>query len=188
LESIIGKSSQYFHGFDVSVKIDLYGRGNAIINTGIGFLNHMLELLSKHSSMDISIDCSGDIKVDDHHTVDEIGMNLGLAFKTALSKISSPINRYGFSSIPMDEVMSTVVIDVGAKRSSFIFDVLFASSHVGELATASIREFWNMFSQKAEVNLICKSEYGINDHHIAEGLFKCVAHAIKQSISYYEVK
>jgi imidazoleglycerol-phosphate dehydratase len=110
-------------------------------------------------------------------------MNMGLAFKNALNHSENvQINRYGFFVLPMDEALITCAVDF-CGRSSFIFDVKFSREKIGELSTEMIREFWNMFSQKSEINFIVKSEYGINDHHIAEALYKCAAKSIKIAIT-----
>lgn len=186
MDKVIGRSSERVHGFPISVEINLYGTGFAEINTGIGFFDHMLELMAKHGQFDLKVSCSGDIHVDDHHTIDEIGMNLGLAFKRALDNIQNKITRYGFFILPMDEVLTTCAIDVNAKRQSFVYDVRFKNETLGTLKTDTLREFWSMFSQKLECNFVIKSEYGYNDHHIAEGMFKCVSHTLKEAVKIKE--
>ncbi len=182
MQEIVGRSSKRFHGFLIETEVIFFGSGKTEIDTQIGFLDHMIELLAKHGQFDIKVKCVGDVHVDNHHTVDEVAMNLGLAFKEAVGKIPHKIVRFGHCILPMDEVLSTVAIDIDAHRQSFVFDVSFRSKSLGMLTTDAIREFWSMFSQKLECNLIIKSEYGVNDHHIAEGLFKCVARAINKSI------
>lgn len=184
--NFIGSASEKFHGFSCEVSINLYGKGNSEIHTGIGFLDHMLELFAKHGNFDLKVLCDGDLNIDEHHTVDEISMNLGLAFKRACHSIIGSIKRFGFYILPMDEVMTTSSVDVLARRQSFVFDVIFHTENLGMIKTEMIREFWSMFSQKAECNLIIKSEYGINDHHIAEGVFKCVARSMKEALDFKE--
>jgi len=169
------------HGFPNEILLNIDGNGANNINTGIGMFDHLLELFSKHGNFNLDITCKGDLHVDDHHTVDEIGMNLGLAFKEAIQSNYS-INRYGFFILPMDETLTTCAVDF-CGRSSFIFDVEFKGEKLGSLSTEMIREFWNMFSQKAQINFIVKSEYGTNDHHIAEGLFKCIAKSINIALT-----
>jgi len=186
MESVVGCASENFHGFPIDVEVNIYGSGRSNINTGIGFLDHMLELMAKHGQFDIKVICEGDLNVDDHHTVDEIAMNLGIAFKRALASNSHKINRFGFFGMPMDEVLTTVAVDIEANRQSFVFDANFQSEMLGTLKTDMIREFWSMFTQKLECNLIIKSEYGYNDHHIVEGIFKCVAHSIKIAVKVKE--
>ena len=175
------KINKSIHGFPIEISLNIDGVGKNNINTGVGMFDHLLQLFSKHGNFDLDISCEADLNVDDHHLIDEVGMNLGLAFKEATSKIDlTKINRYGFYILPMDEALVTNAVDF-CNRSSFIFDVKFSREKIGDLSTEMIREFWNMFSQKAEINFIVKSEYGINDHHIAEALFKCVARTIKMA-------
>lgn len=171
------------HGFPIEITLNLDGQGKNNIDTGVGMFDHLLQLFSKHGNFDLDIKCKADLQVDDHHLVDEVGMNLGLAFKNILNQTeNSKINRYGFYILPMDEALATCAVDF-CGRSSFIFDVRFTREKIGTLSTDMIREFWSMFSQKAEINFVVKSEYGINDHHIAEVLFKCVAKTIKIAIT-----
>lgn len=179
----ISNVNKSIHGFPVDIILNIDGQGKSDISTGVGMLDHLLQLFSKHGKFDINISCQADLNVDDHHLVDEIAMNLGLAFKNALNQTEIiNINRYGFFILPMDEALITCAIDF-CKRSSFVFDVKFSREKIGDLSTEMIREFWNMFSQKAEINFIVKSEYGINDHHIAEALFKCAARTINIALS-----
>lgn len=171
------------HGFPINVSLNIDGTGRHNISTGNGMFDHLLQLFSKHGNFNIDISCNADINVDDHHLVDEIGMNLGTAFKRAIENSSTlPINRYGFFILPMDEVLTTCAVDF-CNRSSFVFNVNFKRDKIGHLSTEMIREFWSMFSQKAEINFIVKSEYGTNDHHVAEGLFKCVSKALSMAVS-----
>lgn len=177
----IATINKSIHGFPIEINLDLDGQGISNIDTGVGMFDHLLQLFSKHGNFDIDIKCQADLEVDDHHLVDEVGMNLGLLFKEALLKGKHKINRYGFFVLPMDEVLTTCAVDF-CGRSSFVFDIKFTAEKIGGLNTQMIREFWNMFSQKSEINFIVKSEYGINDHHIAEGLFKCVSKACLMAI------
>jgi imidazoleglycerol-phosphate dehydratase len=186
MEAVIGCSSEKFHGFPIDVEVNIYGQGIPSIRTGIAFLDHMLEIMSRHGRFDIKVHCEGDLHIDDHHTVDEIAMNLGLAFRKALNNNPYKINRYGFFVLPMDEVLTTASIDIEAKHQSFIFDAVFQSEMLGDLKTDMVREFWSLFSQKLECNFIVKSEYGFNDHHIAEGMFKCISRAISEAIKIKE--
>lgn len=182
-EENVGVSNERFHGFDIQVEVNLYGSGISEIDTKISFLDHMLQLFAKHGEFDIKVKCDGDDYIDDHHTVDEIAMNLGLAFKKAIFKNTKEINRFGFWILPMDEALTTVSIDVRANRFSYVYDVDFRREKIGDMSIEMFKEFWNMFAQKLECNLIIKSEYGANDHHIAEGMFKCVARAIKVALA-----
>jgi imidazoleglycerol-phosphate dehydratase len=175
--------NESIHGFPIDIKLNIDGQGKNSVETGVGMFDHLLQLFSKHGNFDLDIKCKADLQVDDHHLVDEVAMNLGLAFKNALSKQDkSKINRYGFFILPMDEALITCATDF-CGRSSFVFDVKFSKERIGELGTDMIREFWSLFSQKAEINFVIKSEYGINDHHIAEALFKCAAKTIKVALT-----
>lgn len=174
--------TQSIHGFPIEILLDIDGKGNNDIRTGVGLFDHLLQLFSRHGKFDLKIKCEADLNVDDHHMIDEVAMNLGLAFKIALSKTQKPINRYGFFILPMDEVLVTTAVDF-CSRNSFVFDATFNREKVGDMSTEMIREFWYLFSQKAEINFIIKAEYGINDHHIAEGLFKSAAKSIKLAIN-----
>lgn len=179
----ISNINKSIHGFPIEISLNIDGQGKSNINTGVGMFDHLLQLLSKHGGFDLEIMCKADLLVDDHHLVDEVAMNLGLAFKSALNQEdNSKINRYGFFILPMDEALVTCAVDF-CGRSSFVFDIGFSRDKIGELSTEMIREFWSMFSQKAEINFIVKSEYGINNHHIAEALFKCVAKSIQIAVS-----
>lgn len=174
----IAKINKSIHGFPCEITLNLDGHGMYNIDTGVGMFDHLLQLFAKHGNFDLDITCKADLHVDDHHLIDEVAMNLGLAYKDALGQSeNSKINRYGFFILPMDEALITCAVDF-CGRSSFVFDVKFSRAQIGELSTDMIKEFWNMFCQKAEINFIVKSEYGVNDHHIAEALFKCAAKSI----------
>jgi imidazoleglycerol-phosphate dehydratase len=162
---------------DVALNID--GTGNRNIDIPVGFLTHMLDLFAKQGLFDLDIKATGDTYVDEHHTVEDIGIVLGEAFAKALSD-KKGINRYGFFILPMDEALITVAIDF-AGRYSFRFDCTFAREKVGDLSTELIKHFWDAFAQNAKVNLFIKVEYGENDHHKIEGIFKSVARATRMA-------
>jgi len=162
-------------------KIDLYlnvdGSGQGKIETSIGFLNHMLEIFAKHGLFDLEIKATGDMYIDEHHIVEDIGIVLGEAFVKALGD-KRGINRYGFFILPMDEALATVAVDFSG-RYAFRLDSDFKREKVGDLPTELIRDFWDAFAQNAKVNLQIKLEYGINDHHKIEAIFKAAARAIR---------
>ena len=158
------------------MKLNIDGGGEYNIETPIGFLNHMLELFTKHGSFDIDIKATGDTNIDDHHLVEDIGIVLGQAFRKAIGN-KRGINRYGFFILPMDEVMVTSAFDFSG-RYSFQFLVDIKREMVGDMSTELVYDFWESFAQNAKVNLIIKSEFGRNDHHIIEGIFKSVSKAI----------
>lgn len=164
----------------VSIKLNIDGTGERKIDTPVGFLNHMLDLFAKHSLIDLEIKATGDTFIDEHHTVEDIGIVLGEAFLKTLDN-KKGIIRYGFFILPMDEALSTVAVDF-AGRYSFTFDCKFLNPRVGDLSTDLIWHFWDAFAQNAKVNLYIKVENGRNDHHIAESMFKAVARAIRMAI------
>ena len=163
----------------INIELNIDGTGERKIETPVGFLNHMLDLFSKHGLFDLSIKATGDTYIDEHHTVEDIGITLGEVFNKAL-RDKKGINRYGFFILPMDEALATVAIDF-AGRYSFKFDCKFINAKVGDLSTDLIWHFWDAFAQNARVNLYIKVENGRNDHHIAEAIFKAVARAIRMA-------
>lgn len=165
----------------VNIILNIDGTGQKVIDIPVGFLTHMLDLFTKHGLFDLTVKASGDTYIDEHHTVEDIGIVLGVAFAKALGN-KKGINRYGFFILPMDEAIVTVAIDF-AGRYSFRFECDFAREKVGDLSTELIKHFWDAFAQNAKVNLFIKVEYGENDHHKAEGIFKAVARAIRMASS-----
>lgn len=164
---------------DITISVNIDGTGKRSIDTPIGFLNHMLDLFSKHGLFDLNIKAKGDIYIDDHHTVEDIGIALGKTFTQALGD-KRGINRYGFFILPMDEALATVAIDF-AGRYSFQLNGDFNRKKVGDLSTELIYDFWNGFAQNAKANLNIKVENGRNDHHKIEAIFKAAARAIRMA-------
>ncbi len=164
---------------NVKISLNIDGVGKRQISTPVGFLNHMLDLFSKHGLFDLVVKATGDTYIDEHHTVEDIGIVLGEAFAKALDN-KKGINRYGFFILPMDEVLATVAIDF-AGRYSFRFDCDFIKDKVGDLSTELVKHFWDAFAQNAKVNLFIKVEYGENEHHKIEAIFKAVARAIRMA-------
>lgn len=162
---------------DISVKINLDGSGNADISTGIGFFDHMLTALSVHSGFDISVKTIGDLHVDSHHTVEDTGIVLGQAFKQAISDMKG-INRYGTAYIPMDEALGFACLDI-SNRPFLVFKAQFSDDRVGNFDTCLTEEFFRAFAFNAGITLHISGEYGKNDHHIIEAMFKACAHALK---------
>jgi imidazoleglycerol phosphate dehydratase HisB len=169
---------------DVQISLTIDGSGKRDIDTSIGFLDHMLEQFTKHGLFDLEIKAAGDTHFDDHHIVEDIGIVLGQAFNIAIGD-KRGINRYGFFILPMDDTLTTVAFDF-AGRYSFGFDVQFDRDKVGNISTELFNHFWDAFAQNARANLFIKSEYGRNDHHKAEGIFKAVAKAIRVACAYDE--
>lgn len=165
---------------DVSVTWNLDGTGKASIDTGIGFFNHMLELLAFHSGTDLTVTAEGDLDVDDHHTIEDIGIVLGTVFRQALADRKG-IARYGFFLLPMDEVLAETAMDISG-RPYLVFHCDFTRENVGAMATEMIEEFFRAFAVAAGVTLHINVRYGINDHHKMEGIFKSFARTLKAAV------
>lgn len=164
---------------DIFVKLTIDGVGKRVINTPVGFLNHMLDLFARQGLFDLEIKAKGDMYIDEHHTVEDVGIVLGKTFANALGD-KRGINRYGFFILPMDEVLATVAIDF-CGRTNFKFDCAFLREKVGDLSTELIFDFWDAFAQNAQVNLQIKIEGGRNDHHKIEAIFKAAARAMRMA-------
>ncbi len=165
----------------IAVSLNLDGSGERKIDTPVGFLNHMLDLFVKHSLIDMKVSAAGDLEIDEHHTVEDIGIVIGQAFAAAL-KEKKGISRYGFFILPMDEVLATVAIDFSG-RYAFNFSCEFGRERVGDLSTELVYDFWDGFAQNAKANIHVKIENGRNDHHKIEAIFKCAARAIRAAIN-----
>ncbi len=164
---------------DIFVKIDIDGQGKSDINTGIGFFDHMLTALSKHSGMDLEIKCKGDLYVDAHHSVEDVGIALGQAFAQAMGD-KKGIVRYGSARCPLDEALGDAVIDISG-RPFIVFNCEFAADKCGEMDTQLFEEFFRSFAFNAGITLHISSPYGVNDHHKAEAMFKSLARAIRMA-------
>jgi imidazoleglycerol-phosphate dehydratase len=162
---------------NVKVSLSIDGSGTGKIDTPIGFLNHMLEQFAKHGLFDLEIKASGDTGFDDHHTVEDVGIVLGQAFAEAIGD-KKGINRYGFFILPMDEALTTAAVDFSG-RYSFRLEAGFKREKIGDMSSELIYDFWDAFAQNARLNLFIKSEFGRNDHHQAEGIFKACAKALR---------
>lgn len=163
----------------IELKLNIDGSGKYSIETPIGFLNHMLELFAKHGLFDLNIKAFGDTQIDEHHTVEDIGIVLGQSFAQAVEG-KKGINRYGFFILPMEEVLATAAVDF-CSRYFLQFDCEFNRKKVGDLPTELIYDFWDAFAQNAKINLHIKVENGRNTHHKAEAIFKSVARAIRMA-------
>ncbi|MCI5904138.1 MAG: imidazoleglycerol-phosphate dehydratase HisB [Oscillospiraceae bacterium] len=164
---------------DITVKLNLDGSGKADIFTGIGFFDHMLTALSVHSGFDISVNAVGDLHVDPHHTVEDVGIVLGQAFKQAIGDMKG-INRYGSAYIPMDEALGFACLDI-SNRPFLVFEADFSDERVGGFDTCLTEEFFRAFAFNGGITLHVIEKYGKNDHHIIEALFKAAAHALKEA-------
>ena len=165
---------------EVLVEINLDGNGNSEINTGIGFLDHMLTLMAFHGSFDLKVNCSGDLYVDEHHTVEDIGITLGQAFSRALGD-KKGIKRYSSVYIPMDEALCNTVLDI-SNRPYLVFNVNFEREKVGSMDTQNFKEFFRAFVNESKTTLHINLLYGENDHHKIEAVFKAFARTLKEGI------
>jgi imidazoleglycerol-phosphate dehydratase len=166
---------------DVEVAVDLDGTGAASIATGIGFLDHMLDLLARHSRVDISVKAKGDLHIDHHHITEDVGIALGQAVKQALGDMKG-ISRYADVHVPMDEALTRVAIDISG-RPVLVFQVEFGRDKVGPFDTELVQEWFQAFAMNAAVTLHVATLYGGNDHHIAESCFKGLARALRAAVA-----
>lgn len=165
----------------ISLLLDIDGSGKYDIETGIPFFNHMLELFARHGLFDLKIRAAGDVDIDYHHTVEDVGIVLGQAFKQALGD-KAGINRYGFFILPMDEVLVRVALDL-SNRPVLVYDLGRIDARVRDFNVSLCREFFQAFANEVGANLHVKLEYGDEPHHIAEGAFKCFARALNVAVS-----
>lgn len=166
---------------DITLSIDLDGKGNVSVDTGIGFFDHMLTALAVHCGIDLTVKCQGDLYVDAHHTVEDTGICLGKAFAQALGD-KSGIARYGSAYVPMDEALAFCSLDISG-RAFLVFNAQFSDDRIGQFDTCLTEEFFRAFAFNAGITLHIREEYGKNDHHICEAIFKAAAHALKQAIA-----
>ena len=166
---------------DVAVAVNLDGTGASAIETGIGFFDHMLDLLARHSRIDISVKAKGDLHIDHHHTTEDVGIALGQAVKQALGDMKG-ITRYADVHVPMDEALTRVAIDISG-RPFLVFKAEFGRDKVGAFDTELVREWFQAFAINAGVTLHVETLYGSNDHHIAESCFKGLARALREAIA-----
>lgn len=161
---------------DVQVKIDLDGRGDSKIATGIGFLDHMLDLFARHGLFDLEVTCAGDLNIDGHHSVEDIALTIGQAFAAALGD-KSGIVRFGSAYVPMDETLVRAVVDLSG-RAFTVYRVPKVRDRIGELDVELVEHFWRSFAGEVRCNLHIELLYGANQHHILEAVFKSAARAL----------
>ena len=164
----------------ITLTIDLDGTGRADLHTGIGFFDHMLDGFARHGLFDVSVTCRGDLDVDCHHTIEDIGIALGTAIKEALGDKAGLV-RYGSCMLPMDETLALCAVDLGG-RPYFVYDASFAGQSCGGMDTQMAREFFYAVSYSAMMNLHLKVLYGENDHHKLEAMFKAFAKALESML------
>ena len=165
---------------DISLSLNLDGTGNADIHSSVGFLDHMLTLFARHGRFDISLTCKGDTQVDDHHSVEDIGICLGQAFRAALAE-KAGITRYGSITLPMDEALVLSAVDISG-RSFLVWDAELPSQKVGTFDTELAEEFFIAFTSNAGITLHVRLLSGKNTHHILEGIFKSTARSLRAAI------
>ncbi len=166
---------------NIKIDVNLDGKGKFKISTGIGFLDHMLEQLSKHSLIDINLNAKGDLKVDDHHTTEDTGIALGEAIAKALGDKKS-IKRFGTKYIPMDETLTRISIDL-SNRPYLIWKVKFSNKQIGKMDSELFKEWFQAFSQASGMTLHVENLYGDNNHHIIETCYKGLGRALREAIS-----
>jgi imidazoleglycerol-phosphate dehydratase len=165
----------------IEVELDLDGTGTSRISTGIGFLDHMLELLARHSRMDVTLKAKGDLHIDHHHTTEDVGIALGQAVKQALGDMRG-ITRYADVHVPMDEALTRVVVDISG-RPMLVFKTEFGRDKVGSFDTELVQEWFHAFASNSNLTLHVATLYGTNDHHIAESCFKGLARALRAAVA-----
>ena len=166
---------------DIELTLELDGSGQYEISTGCGFLDHMLELFTRHGSFDMTLKCIGDTHVDDHHTTEDTGIALGQAFQKALGD-KKGIRRYGQMILPMDEALILTAVDISG-RSCLGYDLNIPSQKAGTFDTELVQEFWEAFVRNAQCAVHIRQLAGINSHHIIEGAFKSAARSLKEAVS-----
>lgn len=166
---------------DINLKLLLDGSGRSVINSGVGFLDHMLALFAKHGRFDLEVKCAGDTQIDFHHTVEDIGIALGQAFAKALGD-KRGIKRYADTVLPMDEALILTAVDVSG-RGLCCYDAATPSQKVGDFDTELSSEFWFAFAREAGVTLHIRKLAGANSHHIIEGVFKSAARSLRAAVT-----
>jgi len=164
----------------IELSLNLDGHGRASVRTGVGFFDHMLDLLSRHSLIDLTVAADGDLHVDQHHTVEDVGIVLGQALEKSLGD-KRGIHRYGSATVPMDESLAAVTVDLSG-RPAFVFNVKFTGDTIGNFAVELVEEFLKALATSARMNLHVNVAYGTNNHHIAEAVFKALARALRQAV------
>jgi len=164
----------------IRLELNLDGSGAGSWQTGVGFLDHMLELFTRHGAMDLKVEAKGDLQVDQHHTVEDVGICLGQAVKQALGD-KAGIRRYGHFTLPMEETLCTTAIDLSG-RYYMVFDASFASPKIGNFDTELVEDFFQAFAANALCNLHVLVHYGRNSHHVAEAIFKSAARALRMAV------
>jgi imidazoleglycerol-phosphate dehydratase len=165
---------------DINIELNLDGQGSYDIDTGVGFIDHMLAHISKHSGIDLQLKAKGDLEVDAHHTVEDVGICLGQCLLKALGD-KKGIQRYGSSSVPMEDALANAAVDL-CGRSGFVYNVDYHTEKIGEFDVECLEEMLKSFSENGKFNLHINVPYGTNSHHIAEAVFKAIGQALRQAV------
>jgi len=165
----------------INLSLNLDGTGKSTTATGVGFFDHMLELLSRHSLIDLNVHAEGDLQVDSHHTVEDVGIVLGQALDKAIGD-KRGIFRYGWAIVPMDETLAQVAIDLSG-RPAFIYNAKYVGGAIGNFPVELVEEFFKAMAINGKLNLHINVPYGGNNHHVAEAIFKATAKALRQAVS-----
>ena len=164
----------------IRLELNLDGSGQGSWKTGVGFFDHMLELFTRHGAFDLTVEAKGDLQVDQHHTVEDVGICLGQAAKQALGD-KKGIRRYGHFTLPMEETLATTAIDLSG-RYYLVFNAEFSSPKIGEFDSELVEDFWQAFAANSLCNLHVLVHYGRNSHHVAESIFKSAARALRMAV------
>ncbi|GAB4434255.1 MAG: imidazoleglycerol-phosphate dehydratase HisB [Anaerolineae bacterium] len=167
---------------DIELELNLDGSGQAEVQTGVGFLDHMLHALARHARFDLRVKAVGDLHIDEHHTVEDVGIVLGRALAQALGDRKG-ITRMGHAIVPMDEALALVAVDFGG-RGYFVFDGNFATERIGQMGTSLIPHFFESVAHEGKLNLHARLLAGADDHHKAEALFKALARALDMAVQH----
>jgi len=176
----IAKIARKTNETEIAVSIDLDGTGRHAMNTGIGFFDHMLDQLARHSLIDMEVTCKGDLHIDSHHSVEDVGIALGQAIREALGD-KKGIRRYASCDLPMDGTLTRAVLDVSG-RAFLVFKAEFSQGKIGDIDTELFREFFQAFAVNAGITLHIENVYFDNNHHLAESMFKAVARALREAL------
>jgi imidazoleglycerol-phosphate dehydratase len=164
---------------EIRLRLDLDGAGRAEVATGVGFLDHMLELFARHGLFDLSVSCKGDVHVDDHHSTEDVGICLGQAIDRSLGD-KAGIRRYGHMILPMDETLVTCAVDLGG-RAYWAWDAPMPAAKIGSFDTELVADFWQAVATQGRMNLHVLLHHGRNSHHISEAIFKGLARALRMA-------
>ena len=178
----IAKIERITNETKIKLELDLDGSGKSEVKTGIGFLDHMLDLWTFHGLFNLKLTCNGDLEIDAHHTTEDIAIALGSALEKAVGE-KKRIVRYGFSYVPMDEALLRVALDLSG-RPEYVFSGEFLQTSIGKLDTQMIRHFFKSLAMNSKMTLHMSILYGINDHHKCEGLFKAFGRALRQAVEF----